>query len=145
MTTLDARPTIAAEAPDNYLTFRRGILSWLLTLDHKRIGVMYLVAVLASFFAGGVMALLIRTKLLFPGEVEWMTAEQMKGPRAWLDQFARPPPRRRHRHARLLRQRSTSARSAHHQPHAASIARTPASPASSCSAVNGSPSYWAPT
>ena len=76
MTTLDARPTIAAEAPDNYLTFRRGILSWLLTLDHKRIGVMYLVAVLASFFAGGVMALLIRTKLLFPGEVEWMTAEQ---------------------------------------------------------------------
>jgi cytochrome c oxidase subunit I len=76
MTTLDARPTIAAEAPDNYLTFRRGILSWLLTLDHKRIGVMYLVAVLASFFACGVMALLIRTKLLFPGEVEWMTAEQ---------------------------------------------------------------------
>jgi cytochrome c oxidase subunit 1 len=76
MTTLDARPTIAAEAPDNYLTFRRGILSWLLTLDHKRIGVMYLVAVLVSFFAGGVMALLIRTKLLFPGEVEWMTAEQ---------------------------------------------------------------------
>jgi cytochrome c oxidase subunit 1 len=76
MTTLDARPPIAAEAPDNYLTFRRGILSWLLTLDHKRIGVMYLVAVLASFFAGGVMALLIRTKLLFPGEVEWMTAEQ---------------------------------------------------------------------
>ncbi len=76
MTTLDARPPIAAEAPDNYLTFRRGILSWLLTLDHKRIGVMYLVAVLASFFVGGVMALLVRTKLLFPGEVEWMTPEQ---------------------------------------------------------------------
>ena len=76
MTTLDARPTIAAEAPDNYLTFRRGILSWLFTLDHKRIGVMYLFAVLASFFVGGVMALLVRTKLLFPGEVAWMTAEQ---------------------------------------------------------------------
>ncbi|MBI1304092.1 MAG: cytochrome c oxidase subunit I [Phycisphaera sp.] len=76
MTTLDARSPIAAEAPDNYLTFRRGLLSWLLTLDHKRIGVMYLVAVLASFFVGGVMALLVRTKLLFPGEVTWMTAEQ---------------------------------------------------------------------
>ena len=76
MTTLDARPPIPAEAPDNYLTFRRGILSWLFTLDHKRIGVMYLVAVLASFFAGGVMALLVRTKLLFPGEVAWMTADQ---------------------------------------------------------------------
>jgi cytochrome c oxidase subunit I len=76
MTTLDARPPIPAEAPDNYLTFRRGLLSWLFTLDHKRIGVMYLVAVLASFFAGGVMALLVRTKLLFPGEVAWMTADQ---------------------------------------------------------------------
>ena len=77
MTTLDARPdAIPAEAPDNYLTFRRGVLSWIFTLDHKRIGVMYLFAVLASFFVGGVMALLVRTKLLFPGEVEWMTAEQ---------------------------------------------------------------------
>ena len=76
MTTLDARPTIAAEAPDNYLTFKRGLLSWLFTLDHKRIGVMYLAAVLVSFFVGGVMALLVRTKLLFPGEVAWMTAEQ---------------------------------------------------------------------
>jgi cytochrome c oxidase subunit I len=76
MTTLDARPTIAAEAPDNYLTFKRGIMSWLVTLDHKRIGVMYLAAVLVSFFVGGVMALLVRTKLLFPGEVSWMTAEQ---------------------------------------------------------------------
>jgi len=76
MTTLDARPTIAAEAPDNYLTFRRGLISWLFTLDHKRIGVMYLAAVLVSFFVGGVMALLVRTKLLFPGQVEWMTAEQ---------------------------------------------------------------------
>jgi cytochrome c oxidase subunit 1 len=76
MTTLDARPTIAAEAPDNYLTFKRGLISWLFTLDHKRIGVMYLAAVLVSFFVGGVMALLVRTKLLFPGEVTWMTAEQ---------------------------------------------------------------------
>ena len=77
MTTLDARPdALTAEAPDNYLTFRRGVLSWIFTLDHKRIGVMYLFAVLASFFVGGVMALLVRTKLVFPGAVEWMTAEQ---------------------------------------------------------------------
>ena len=75
MTTLDTRP-IHEEVPGNYLTFRRGFLSWALTLDHKRIGVMYLVAVLVSFFAGGVMALLVRTKLLFPGEVTWMTADQ---------------------------------------------------------------------
>ena len=76
MTTLDTRPHITDEVPGNYLTFRRGILSWIFTLDHKRIGVMYLVAVLSSFFVGGVMALLVRTKLLFPGEVSWMTADQ---------------------------------------------------------------------
>ena len=76
MTTLDARPIQPASQPDNYLTFTRGIASWLFTLDHKRIGVMYLFAVLVSFFAGGVMALLVRTKLLFPGEVTWMTADQ---------------------------------------------------------------------
>ena len=75
MTTLDTRP-IHEEVPGNYLTFRRGFLSWALTLDHKRIGVMYLAAVLVSFFVGGVMALLVRTKLLFPGEVEWMTFDQ---------------------------------------------------------------------
>jgi cytochrome c oxidase subunit I len=75
MTTLDTRP-IHEEVPGNYLTFRRGFLSWALTLDHKRIGMMYLAAVLVSFFVGGVMALLVRTKLLFPGEVSWMTADQ---------------------------------------------------------------------
>ncbi|MDI9402646.1 MAG: cbb3-type cytochrome c oxidase subunit I, partial [Limnohabitans sp.] len=74
MTTLDSRP-IATEAKDNYLTFTRGILSWIFTLDHKRIGVMYLFAVLSSFFVGGVMALLVRTKLLFPGKVDWMTED----------------------------------------------------------------------
>lgn len=51
---------------DNYLTCRRGIASWIFTLDHKRIGVMYLVSVLTAFFLGGVMALLIRTQLLKP-------------------------------------------------------------------------------
>jgi cytochrome c oxidase subunit 1 len=54
-------------AVDNYLTHTRGIASWLLTLDHKRIGVMYLIAVLTSFFFGGVMALLVRTELIAPG------------------------------------------------------------------------------
>jgi len=42
--------------------------SWLSTLDHGRIGVMYLVVMLASFLLGGIFALLIRTELLGPGE-----------------------------------------------------------------------------
>ena len=69
MTTLDmTKPENTREEPvDNYLTFTRGFLSWAITLDHKRIGVMYLVGVLASFFVGGVFALLVRTELLTPG------------------------------------------------------------------------------
>ncbi len=53
---------------DNYLTHGRGILSWLLTLDHKRIGIMYMVLVLAAFFLGGVFAIVLRTELITPNE-----------------------------------------------------------------------------
>ncbi len=60
---------------DNYLTHERGLKSWIFTLDHKRIGVMYLVAILSSFFLGGVFALLVRTKLLTPGNSAIMTAD----------------------------------------------------------------------
>ncbi len=61
-------PGYAAPAPaENYLTAARGVLSWLLTLDHKRIALLYLAAILASFLLGGVFALLIRTELITPG------------------------------------------------------------------------------
>ncbi|MEM9021255.1 MAG: cbb3-type cytochrome c oxidase subunit I [Planctomycetota bacterium] len=43
----------------------KGILSWALTLDHKRIGLMYMVVVLFSFFLGGAFAIALRTQLLF--------------------------------------------------------------------------------
>ncbi len=52
---------------ENYLKAGKGISSWLLTLDHKRIGVMYLGSVLLAFFLGGVFALLLRLELLTPG------------------------------------------------------------------------------
>ena len=55
-------------AEDNYLTHSRGLLSWLVTLDHKRIGVMYLIGVLSAFLLGGVFALLVRVELFAPGE-----------------------------------------------------------------------------
>ncbi len=61
MTTLT--PTTST---DNYLNHTKGIMSWLFTLDHKRIGVMYLVGVLVAFFLGGVYAMLIRFQLLTP-------------------------------------------------------------------------------
>jgi cytochrome c oxidase subunit I+III len=43
-----------------------GVLGWLRTTDHKRIGLMYLVATLIFFAAGGVEALLVRTQLIGP-------------------------------------------------------------------------------
>jgi cytochrome c oxidase subunit 1 len=70
MTTLPARPaapTYDTPESDNYLIHDKGFLSWLLTLDHKRIGVMYTVSVLLSFLVGGIFALLVRTELLTPG------------------------------------------------------------------------------
>ncbi len=51
------------EGEQSYLS-RKGFLTWALTLDHKRIGLMYLGAVLFFFLIGGIMALLVRTELL---------------------------------------------------------------------------------
>jgi cytochrome c oxidase subunit 1 len=50
------------------------VRSWLLTRDHKRIGVMFLISTLVMFFLGGVFALLLRTELLTP-RATIMTAE----------------------------------------------------------------------
>lgn len=51
---------------DNYLKNSKGVLSWLCTLDHKRIGIMYLIGILTSFFIGGMLAMGIRAHLLKP-------------------------------------------------------------------------------
>jgi len=58
-------------AKSNYLNHSHGILSWIFTLDHKRIGLMYLGAVLTAFFVGGVLALIVRTQLLAPEGAIW--------------------------------------------------------------------------
>jgi cytochrome c oxidase subunit I len=50
----------------NYLNETKGFWSWAGTLDHKRIGVMYLVGTLSAFLMGGCFALLIRLTLLTP-------------------------------------------------------------------------------
>ncbi len=53
----------------NYLNHDKSIKSWLLTLDHKRIGIMYLIAVSLAFLAGGVLAMLVRVELMAPEEI----------------------------------------------------------------------------
>ena len=50
----------------NYLTNENGILSWLLTGDHKRIAMLYLISITFFFFIGGALAGLIRLELLTP-------------------------------------------------------------------------------
>lgn len=51
----------------SYIDAKSGLMSWFITLDHKRIGIMYLIAVLTAFLAGGIFALLVRTELITPG------------------------------------------------------------------------------
>ena len=51
---------------DNYLKNSSGVLSWICTLDHKRIGIMYLIGILSSFFLGGMLAMALRAHLLKP-------------------------------------------------------------------------------
>jgi cytochrome c oxidase subunit I len=47
---------------------KKGLMGWLVTLDHKRIGVMYLISVTVAFALGGVFALLVRAELLTQGK-----------------------------------------------------------------------------
>ncbi|MBV8864764.1 MAG: cbb3-type cytochrome c oxidase subunit I [Acidobacteriaceae bacterium] len=50
----------------NYLNVEHGWKSWLLTTDHKRIAVLYLISITLMFFVGGSMAVLFRINLLEP-------------------------------------------------------------------------------
>ncbi len=51
---------------ENYLNSNYGIKSWLLTTDHKRIAILYLISITAMFWIGGFFAMLIRLELLTP-------------------------------------------------------------------------------
>ncbi len=52
----------------NFYEVTRGLKSWLVTLDHKRIGLMYLYGILGSLILGGAFALLVRFELFSPGK-----------------------------------------------------------------------------
>ncbi len=59
----------------SYLESPKGWRSWLFTLDHKRIGIMYLAFITFSFFLGGMFAMLVRLELLSPAQTLF-TAKQ---------------------------------------------------------------------
>jgi len=58
----------------SYLVAKRGLMSWLVTVDHKRLGVMYGLAVLFFFMVAGILAILLRTELFTP-EQDFMSAQ----------------------------------------------------------------------
>ena len=50
----------------NYFTDERGLWAWMTTVDHKKIGLMYLASIAFFFFIGGMLALVLRTELFTP-------------------------------------------------------------------------------
>ncbi len=67
MSTVTIPTTPQLEMPNkHYLNDNYGIRSWLLTKDHKRIAVLYLLSITFFFFIGGIFAALIRLHLLVP-------------------------------------------------------------------------------
>jgi len=58
--------TPPAETKRNYLNQTEGLKSWLLTYDHKRIAILYLLGVTTFFALGGLFAVLIRLELATP-------------------------------------------------------------------------------
>ena len=59
----------------HYLNATKGWKSWFFTLDHKRIGIMYLICIIAAFFLGGLCALAFRFELLTPDSL-FLTAKE---------------------------------------------------------------------
>jgi len=55
----------------SYLEYQgkyKGLLSWLLTTDHKRIGLLYLYCIVVFFFVAAILGMLMRIELIAPGE-----------------------------------------------------------------------------
>jgi len=65
---MSAHADAAALPVPNYLTAKSGILAWLTTTDHKRIGILYLIGMLVFFLFAAAMAITMRLELLSPGE-----------------------------------------------------------------------------
>jgi cytochrome c oxidase subunit 1 len=69
METLEQRPSVetaAVRREHNFLTEDHGPKSWLLTTDHKRIGILYLCTIVFFFAIAAVAAALMRMELITP-------------------------------------------------------------------------------
>jgi cytochrome c oxidase subunit 1 len=61
-----ATATYTGTEKPNYLNWKTSVASWLLTYDHKRIAILYLVSISVFFLMGGLAAALIRLELATP-------------------------------------------------------------------------------
>src|SRR6266851_658346 len=61
-----AAAVVAEEPRLHYLNESYGVRSWLLTTDHKRVGLLYLISLTGAFFVGGFFAVMLRLELLTP-------------------------------------------------------------------------------
>lgn len=68
-----------ATANINFFQAKRGFLSWIFSVDHKRIGLLYLYSLMTFFLVGVTLGLLMRYELLNPGKdlVEAQTYNQI--------------------------------------------------------------------
>jgi cytochrome c oxidase subunit 1 len=58
--------SVATPPKTHYLNESHGLKSWLLTVDHKRIAILYLLSVSFFFLVGGLLAMVLRLELLTP-------------------------------------------------------------------------------
>src|SRR6185312_5645920 len=71
---MTAVPLLTPEERVSYLAAGSTLRSWLLSTDHKRIAILYLISITSFFFVGGVAATLMRLDLVSPDH-HFMTNE----------------------------------------------------------------------
>jgi cytochrome c oxidase subunit 1 len=67
VTTVEERPVAAGEPPEPEHAEASGLLAFLTTTDHKRIGISYMATAFAFYLIAGALAMVIRTELAEPG------------------------------------------------------------------------------
>ncbi len=68
---LNDYPSIMSQNYVSYLEYRgkyKGILAWILSTDHKRIGLLYLYTIVSFFLVGALLGLLMKLELIAPGK-----------------------------------------------------------------------------
>jgi cytochrome c oxidase subunit I len=74
MTTISVPEDLPSPEEQSYLSAGHSLASWLLTTDHKRIGILYAITITVFFFLGGIAIAIVRLELFTP-EANIVTAD----------------------------------------------------------------------